>query len=795
VWDPTFTISRGHGMTLTPSTRRDPLAHRVVELVLRRWKPMTAVLLACVAGLLYLGRGIRVDNALKIWFIDGDPVLAEWDEFKRQFGNDELVIIGVTDPTSVYSPAALERIRAASRRLEQHPKVRRVTSLGVSRSIDGDAVEIRTEPLLDDGPVTEQTAAAVRRRVEANPIFHGTITAANPRITLIVIELATLADLDAERPTLLAELRAIATAELDRDGGTHHFSGMGVVYEGLNAASLRDSAVFLSLSYLVVFLGLWLLFRRLVWVLVGAAIVTVAILATLGICGATGRNLNMVTAVIPTFLITVGLLDYIHLVDSYEEHQRGRPHTRRVLVQSLAVVIVPCAFNTLTDVVGFISLPSAPMSAIQDFGWLASIGLGLMLVICVLFTVPALARFGGHGLPAATRAARQTSGALLAATMALFELARRRRGAVLAGGAALFAASIAGIVMLRVDTYTIGFLDEEDPVRRDHDLIEREFGPFVPYEFLVETPAADGVKEPALLRRIDQVERAFEAHPRVSRATGLPEILRRINQVVMDGDPAADAIPDTRPAVAQELLLYENDERNDLDTLVDGEFTVTRVTARSGMPSVGTVGRTIAELERAAAPLLGDGARLRSVGYMAVYVRVIENIAVTQIVTFAIALGLITIALMVFLRSVRLGLIALVPNLLPVAMTLGFMGFAGIDLDVATVLIAAIIIGITVNDTSHIMFRFRHELGASPDDGEGALRRTMQAVGRPVVASSLILAAGFAVLLFAGVKSIFFFGLLCLLATMFALVADLLITPAVLLAFPLPPARRGGSRT
>ena len=764
--------------------------HSLVSFVHRRWRALLAVTVMCAGVLLYFARDIKIDNALQIWFIDGDPVLEKWDSFKHQFGNDEFVIVGVTDPDGVYEPDSLERIRTASDVLEQHARVRRVTSVGISRHIDGDAFEIVTQPLIDDGEITPETAAMVRERIELNPIFKQTIATDSDAVTLMVLELETIANLDAERPQLLEELRAIADEHLRRDGGDYHMSGMGVVYEGLNAASLRDTAIFMTLSYLVVFIGLWILFRRLVWVAVGAGIVTLAILLTIGISGTAGRDLNMVTAVLPTLLMVVGILDLVHFVDAYDEARLSRGGPRRVLYATIAAVAIPCAFNSATDIAGFLSLAAAPMSAIRDFGWLAGVGLALLYLVLMICVVPALARYGARR----QSARRAGPSRLTAAADALHRLAVTRRWWILAGTVALLGVSAVGLARLHVDTYTIGFLHEDDPVRQDHDAIERGFGKFVPYEFLITAPEPGGIKDPELLRKIEQVERAMEGHPSVDRVTGLPEIVKRLNQVVFDGDEAENRIPDTREAVAQELLLYENDERNDLELLVDNDYRVARITARSGMPAVGEVGQIIADLEQRARDILGDSATIEGVGYMAVYVRVIENIAVTQVRTFGIALIIITLALMLFLRSVKLGLIALVPNLLPVAMTLGFMGYAGINLDVATVLVAAIVIGISVNDTSHLMFRFRHEMMQNGHTAAEALRHTLRGTGRAVIASSLILAAGFAVLMFASVKSISYFGLLCMVATLFALVADLVVTPALLLTarFPVSKASRLG---
>jgi hypothetical protein len=763
-------------MTATTTT----LATRFVHFLHRRRYWLMSIVLLAAGGLAVMARNIRVDNSLDVWFLDDDPALIAYEHYKQQFGNDEIIVVAATDPDDIYSPAALERIRAASDRIEAHPKIRRVNSLTHGLHVSGAAGAIEIEPLLGDGPVTPEEAAALRERVAMNPAFSGTIAGDSKRMTLLLVEPKTLADVDAERPALIRDVRAIVDDTLRSGGGGAHLGGIGVVYEGLNAASIRDSAVFVTLSYLVLLLGLWVLFRRWIWVLVGVVIVSVPIIATLGIAGIAGRDMNMVTAVLPTLIMTVGILDLIHIVDAYDG--------RTKLLASIAVVIVPCVVNSVTDAVGFLALSSANLAAIRDFGWLAAVGLALLLISVLVFAVPALARFGGRK---PNVAGRDFTRPIVAG---LFRVARDHRRWVVAGALAVFAVSAWGITRIHTDTYTIGFLDEDHPVRKDHRAIEAEVGAYIPLELTVATAEADGIKDPELLRRLDRAERAMEALPEIGRVTGLPEIVKRVNQIYFDEDAGAYAIPDNARIVAEELLTYgfSADGRDNLDALVDEEFRMTHVTARTGLPSARGVERTIHNLETAGRAELGDTAELHAAGYVPLYVRIIQHITDTQIRSFAICLGVVALVLMVLLRSIKLGLVAMIPNLLPAVMTLGVMGFAGINLDVATVMIASIAIGIAVNDTCHILFRFKHELASTPADPYRAIESMMVHTGRPVVASSLLLIVGFGVLMFASVKSVSSFGLLSSVTVGSALLADLIVTPALLLI--LTGARRPEGR-
>ena len=759
---------------------------KLVVALHRRALPLIVLLVLASVGVGYFATQIGIDNSLKVWFVEGDPALKSYDDYKATFGNDETIVVAVTAPGGIYEPAYLERIRSASQKLEALPRVKSVQSLALSlHATDADG-ELEAGTLLPEtGPISAEEAAAVRRRVAYNPQFHGVLVGDTETISMIQVEPRDSPDFEKTRKQLIDEIEAIVYPELQQDGSKVHLGGIGVVYEGLNEASLRDTTLFVTLSYVILLVGLWVIFRRVVWVAIGGAIVGVTVLATMGLAGLAGRDMNMVTGIIPTLIMTIGILDLVHLVDSYEEGVAAGLTRDQILRTSVAVTVVPCIVNSFTDAIGFASFIGAPVGAIRDLGWLVSAGLMILLVAVLVIGIPALARFGGRSTKAAQRAAIPADRGLVGrAVLALLGVATRRRWLVIAVAAALFAISALGMSRLTVDTYTIGFLPEDHRVRADHAAIEQAFGPYVPLEMTVDARDST-IFEPPVMRAMDRVAASFEENPDIGAVTGIADIVKQ-SLKAYTGDPADYAIPERREGVVQVLEnVYgqSGDGEDHLNALLDDrrEPKRTHITARTGLPSANTIAATLRDLDARAA---AEDATIdvSPSGYLPLYVRITRNITDAQIRSAFSAFLLVAIVMMLLLRSVKLGLLSMVPNLLPAMMTLGAMGFAGIPLDLATVLIAGIVIGISVNDTSHIMFRYRHELALSPDDPHGALRRMMIGAGRPVVMASLVLMAGFGVLLLASVKSVFYFGLLTLLTTSTALLADLLITPALILA-------------
>lgn len=746
-----------------------------------RWFVVAVVIVVCVAAI-FAGRWFRADNSARVWLLEDDPAMVAYDDFLAQFGNDEVVLLAVVTEDGVYTPEVLDAVRRASARIARHPKIRRVASVTASSSIEGDALEIRVDPLVpDDGPVTPALADEARRRVAADPILSTTLVSDDERVTLIAAQMQSLDQVSGQRPAILEDLRAIAREELRGPRRAIHLGGIGVIYDAINRAVLRDTRLFISLSYLLILGGLWVMFRRLGWVLLALAIVGCATVATAGLFGALDRKLNMVTSIVPTLILTVGVLDLIHLLAARREcagHDAAG---------ALSHTVVPCVFNTVTDAIGFLALVSAPMAGVRDFGLLAALGLCFLLAVTLVFAVPLLARDARVRGPMSQPTG---PGWTLGAVLAIGRFAVRRRVAVVVAGVLVIGLGGFGATRIVVDTYNLEFLDAEHPTRVSHGVIEDRYGLYIPVEMTVR--AADGLdlKDPGLLRRVQAAERAIEAHPEVDRVTGLPEVITRLNEVVMDGDPSQRVIPDDRRAVAQQLILYEGDEDAALDRLVDPHYRVARISGRIRMATATGVQRIIDDIEAIGARQLGDQARLEVAGYLSLYVRIVDTITRAQVRSFGIAFALVAIVLMLLLRSVRLGLVAMVPNLVPALSTLGLMGALGIRLDVGTVLVASLAIGISVNDTSHLMFRFARDIRLSPGDPAAALERSLRVTGRAIFASSIVLMLGFGVLAFGSTNSIRIFGVLSSATVGFALIADLVLTPA-LLALVYSPRRSG----
>lgn len=731
-----------------------------------RWL-LLALLVPLVLASAVLAAGVGTDNAVHVWFVEGDPALESYDAFQERFGNDEVVVLAVTHSDGVLAGegrALLEAITRAAQQTQGIASVQSLANLSHARIADDwqgselEAPPIEVEPVLDDSP-----EEVLKRRVLEDPLLRDRLVSQDGRTALVLSWMQTNEDMDAVRDGILADLDARVTEA----AGQHvPMAGVGVIFWALNQASSRDVALLGGASYLVILLLLWfLLGRRLGPVLLSLGAIGAAAALAMGLMGATGRDMNMVTMALPTLVLIIAVADMVHFLHALGRESGDDPHER--VISGVSRVLWPCLFTSLTTSAGFLALASARMPVVRDLGLLASAGVMIAFVVALVLVL-ALGRYAWLHPELPDDASLRRSLAHLG------EWAMRHRGAVLS--AALVASLLGAWGTSRIvpDTYSIDYFRQAHWIKQDNDHIQRHFGPYTPLEFVVRTPNG---RSSEVLSGIAAWQDAMEDDPDVGWTRSPADVSRRMNQLLTDGAASSFAVPPTDQALEEALWLWESDPDADLSDQVDEDWTELRVTAGLRMMSANDIGAALDRLVDMAQ--LPDDCEIVPSGYLPLYVTMMDYVVRSQITSFALAFLIIFALLALLYRSLRVSLLALPANLFPLFLTMGLMGLVGIRLDVATVTIAALVLGLVVDDTTHLLYRYREALRAGSDH-EDAVRHALDTAGAAMATTSVVLVLGFSVLALATVKSVAYFGLLAAAAMGFAVVGDLVVLPALL---------------
>lgn len=744
----------------------------MIELLFRlRYWLLGLILLTAAALWPGVRRAVQVDNSLEAWFLAGDPALRAYQDFQQRFGNDEVVIVVTRDAQGLLAPAHFARFRALSRALEALPEVAAVLGPGNA------TVPARAglgaggpQPLLTTGSQPAQVRATLQR----HPLLQEQLFSPDYRAARFVVVLRRLPDFDERRGPVLAQVQQVVHQHLPP--AQTHLGGVGVIFAGLNALTQHDFGLFLGLGYLLMFTVFTLLYRN-AWLLVYVlGIVGLATYLTLGVYGLLGYRLNLMTVLLPVVLILLGIMDAMHVIN--ERNLVAAPGLSALETARLALrrTFSPCLATMLTTVAGFLALVTSPMAILRNFGLFAALGIALCLLLTFVLGAVLLPRT--QPTPRATRA---TSAGL--ARFYTFLFAHRGRFTVASLALTLLAG--AGIFFIKADTYTLGYFPRGHAVVQDHRRMEAAWGPYLPLELLVEPRPGHRLRDAALVQAAAAFADSARRLPGVGRVFGFHSLY--------EAGLAAQFPGRGRAALGSQGLLRGVDERLTADyPQLAAQFMhrpsgTGRITVSGRMLSARQLTAKTDSLLQLARRTLGPVATVRPAGYQPLYARITAYVTTSQ--TESLLLSILTVFGLVWLyvRSLRLALLTVLPNLFPVLVLLGLMGWLGIRLDTATASIAAIVLGLCVDDTVHYIHHYRaaRRAGLSPP---AARLGTITHVGPTIVLTSLILFVGYAAMGLAALKTVQLFGLLTAVSIAAALFGEIVIFPLVLERFDREPA-------
>ncbi|MDD3146439.1 MAG: MMPL family transporter [Candidatus Riflebacteria bacterium] len=736
-----------------------------------RWRRLLFTLLVIVSvGGLFFARNISIDNSLELWFLEGDPALEAYNEFKKKYGNDE-VILAMVDCTKdgMFSPAMLTAIYKASKAIEDDKEnFKRVLSVGLSPYIGLNGNDITIEDLMN-GPVnTLDEAEEIRRRFFDDPFKQRILQNASSTWAIIIAEPVATPDMDDRRPFIIESVRSKLS------GFNFRLAGMGVMYNELNRLSVQDGAVFNAVAYVAIATLIFILYRSWVFLFMALGAMFFSGLGFLGFYGLFGQNFNMVTIVLPTLMMILSVSDVAY---AYNNYCFNSAHVKKNREEGLEhvfyEVLSPCLFTSLTNTAGFLALVTSPLDVLRVFGAFA--GFACMAEYVVSMIVVAFV-LGQIELKEEMQIRRPFE------TPVNWWMQRMPRYYVhiLVIFAILSAISVYGISRLQVDTYSMGFLHESNAIRRDSDAVESTYGNYLPLEVRLLTGQSEGVKKVEFLKRLEQTIIDLEAVPGIEKPASILDVLKKMNQIMSNGDVAQTyVVPASDEAVSQLLMLYESDPDNDLEYMTDNpDYSETRLTVR--VPMVSAAG--LFKFEEKAREILGRNFAGTSTtwkfgGYVPLYARIISYVTWSQVSSFATAFIFVFGAIAILFKRFKAMVLVVLPNIFPIIFTLGFMGLTGIKLDIATVTIAAIAMGIVVDDTIHALYLF-YDPSRSKFAPVEAVVDGIREAGPAIVATSLIYSIGFLFMVFASIKSIIFFGLLLSMTIIVALICEVTILPA-----------------
>lgn len=806
-----------------------PLRERI-EHVFNRWsdgvlryrKTSIGVSLLIV-GVLSTGLPrLRIETSFESYLPRENPAQQLHQQFQADFGSGERIVV-LLEPKELYDVHFLNELRELHSALEAGlPYLDDLTSLVNARFLVGGSGTLTSEGLLDEPIRNESDLARLRDRILANSIYQNVIISADHTATAIIIELdgsldenekavsgetsiegfedevrtegtprrgAMLTTTQSER--LVRVLEEILTGHTPSSAKAY-VAGTPLLAHRLGAMLTQDIVIFVSVSLLLTALFLYALFRN-VWATIHPLLVVgLSVVATLGGMGLADIPITAVTEILPSLLLATGVGAAVHIQSMFYKGRESRHDVPASIRFAMGHSGLAVLLTSLTTAASMASFQVAELQPIIDLGRIAPVGVGLALALTITL-LPALL-----SLTPMDRSGDATKQSFLLdrILLRLASIGTRKPLAVIVVTALLVVSAAGGIVGLRFSQDDLKWLPEDDSVRVATEEMNRVMRGAEPFELYVQlTPDLD-VREPKVLAALRDLESrtvAMQMGPiEVAQSLSLVDILEETHRALGETSDLDLSLPESRAAVSQELLLFEIAAPDDLMRLVDTQWRKTRLAMT--VPFVDAL--YYSHFADAAADSANDVLRShgleRSVeiaptGVLVVAGETFRLLFVSMARSYAIAFGVITLLMLMLIGNLKLGLLSTIPNLVPILLVLGWMGWVDAPLDISSMLVGGILIGVVVDDTIHFVHhfgRYREETGCS----FRAIQETIMTSGRAMLVTSTVLSIGFFAFMGASLANISDFGLYCGIGVILAFLADLVLMPALIsMAAPCKP--------
>lgn len=751
----------------------DNLTDRIERLLTKRNAHITLVILMlCTLGFGFALRNVRMDHDFENFFPKDDPELDRYLEFRKRFGNDnDFLLVAAEQRPTIFNLSFLQRFDSLARALGELP----------------DVISVTTPTDLDDPRVTPlgvfripwlRTAADSTLRADSTRIWQddrvrSAFFATDASAILMVMQTAPGIS-KVRSDDLMGRVQHLVDnsgIEGIRMGGRIHGQFWYI------QKMLNELVLFFSISVLLLSIFLYLGFRTAWGVLVPIGVVGLSVLWQVGMITVLGKPLSLLTMLLPTILFVVGMSDVVHLLERYIEGLRAGLTKSRALAITYRDVGMATFLTSITTAIGFATLMTSSIMPIREFGTYTA--LGVLIAFLLAFTLlPAVLLLVPTPIQASTTESEASWYSIL---HRLYGWVLRNRKRIPYYFVALLVVAGFGIAQLKVNNFLLEDWPEDDPQKQDYYWLEQHFGGVRGFEMQLSSSAKNGsIWDLAELHEIETVQQFVGDEYGVQAILSPVTLVKVLNKAFNGGDTSFYRLPTDQRTVdrlVKNAKLFAGQKA--LNTLVTPDGSHARLTGRMNDEGGYVHGKRNKELEA----FIAENTKtvvFEQTGMAYLIDRNNLKLSGQMIRGLGLALLLIGGIMAWVFRDLRMTLISLIPNVIPLLLIGGLMGYVGIDIKVSTAIIFTIAFGIAVDDTIHLLSKLKIELSKGKSLPY-AMKRTFLSTGKAVLVTTIMLCSGFVALIFSDFGSVFYMGLLVSATLVIAVTTDLLLLPLLVL--------------
>ncbi len=732
-----------------------------------------------------------IDNDVTAWFAKDDPVYRDYERFRHEFAGTRALIIALRveaadSPGLLFSRATLKLIEQITGDIERVDTVQQVHSLATATIVralpvaatagddspDEGGLDVR--PLLEN--LDGRDPAEIKRLALDDELIRGDLISNDARTTAIIVTFDE-DRIDEVRAGVIERIHEIVDPKLP-PGIAAYYNGSLEISETYNRVTLDNQRKFTPPILLFTVIAIYVSFRSWRKTALTMFAVLISVLWTLGLYSLLGYSYNVLASMLVPLIVVLAIADDVHIMQHWDEERR-HGDVEQAFKRTVAHLAAPLLGASATTALGMLSLATSSVVAVRAFGVGSAVGIMVDFVISLVLmpTLLPLVRAETEEAPHERY--------FIAPLRRVARFACAHPGRVLAGSLIVCALAAAGVTRLRVDTNHIAFCSAGHPLGRAARVLDRELGGVYSFQIMLEGPP-ESMATPDTLQRMDRVEQALRGFPHVRKVMAVADYVKRINRELNDGRPEASVIPARADTIAQELFVFAlgGEGRHELERFVASDYSRAQISIKLEAMSSDLLLDYVESADRLAKEAFaGTNISVLTTGSGRLFSTLDRYLVMSQVSSFGTAFFTVFGVIFLVFRSLRFGLLTIAPNLLPVLAVLGVMGFLDISMNIATVMVASVALGIVDDDTIHFINRYRREVvaGATTD---GAIEIATAHEGRASLTTAIINSAGYAVLLLSEYKPTAWFGGLLSLTMATAFLAEVFILPATIKLLP-----------
>ncbi|NQT35667.1 RND family transporter [bacterium] len=709
---------------------------------------------------------IRIEENIKEMLPQDIPSRQTLNKLDDIFGGSDVILIAISAEPDIFNSRTLGKVKAMTDSLEMMPSFTKVTSLSTIKQIKGMEWGLEVTQFMEEVPQSSKEIEQLRERLYEDSTYLGQVVSYDGTHTAVIAVVAE----DTDTNLIYKEVSELV--EKFQSPESIHLSGTPVIMSIVGSKIKNDLRRLIPFVIAVVCIIMYLCFGTLTGMIIPLLAALLSTVSMIGLMGHMGKPFMVVNNIMPVVLIAVGVSYAIHIIAGFYDEILITGDKREALLRTIDHVGTPVALAGLTTIVGFATMMTAPLTILAEFGAFLAFGV-FMASLITLTLVPAILTL----LPVPKRKLQVVKTGLIDRFLnTISKTVPRWRKSFFFSGIILMIIFAFGLPKPQMDMNPITFFPHDSEIRQADREVNEHLGGSVNLNLLFK----GNIQSPEIIEAMDDIQQFLEKFPETGSSFSLATIVKKINRVMNDDNPAFEVVPETESAIAQSLLMYSmSGSPEDFEQFVDNSYENAQVVARLKSVSTKRTSKIANAVEKYCRENFKDMEKIEITGMVVFLKDMADLIIISQIRSLLISVVLISLIAWIIYRSGVIGILAIIPVVITVFINFGLMGYFGIALSTPTAVISSIIIGIGIDFSFHFLSRYKLELQRSSTIE--AIRTTIKRVGKPILYDALPTACGFLVLLTSGFLPVRYLGALIAMTMMICAMGALTILASALI--------------